>query len=136
MVSQGAGDLYNSHVHGRIVRAVQARTSNEDLARFEVIHLFVDGYRTSLTPTPDTDEIVLEVTTCDVMPEISGDLHPALKALVGRTFSWFWAGRNSQGYRDMFILSFGEDVLSGALQPYLAFLVEGATIGLHRIKEI
>ena len=74
----------------------------------------------------------LQVNLIEVIPQGTNcsNLNDVLK-IQGQVLSWAWTGENYRGYVDSFVLSFGETVEVGALDPRLMFVAVASSVQLY-----
>jgi hypothetical protein len=118
-------------VHGRPISAVVGRRTDAGL--WEAMALVAGSRAVLLTVNDDTDEVVVSLE--DARETAGWKEFDALSYLVGRPFGWCWCGTNWRGYRDAFIVAFG-DVVPDALDPRVMFLGEGSALTCLELKAL
>ncbi len=108
----------------------QMHTSDCSLA-WDALALVVDDNAIVLTVTADTDEIVVSLDSVpdgDDWKEVS-----VLADVVGSPLGWCWVSSNYRGYRDSFVLAYGQ---TGpyALEPRLTILAEACSLSCYDMK--
>lgn len=94
----------------------------------EIIFLLEKSF-IRILPIIDTDELVVEYNDLAELGNIDGT-QEYLTHFTGKTFSAVWSCKNTNGYSDLFILSFN------FLQPSLLILSEGSALALFEAKQL
>ena len=84
-----------------------------------------------ITVNPDTDELIATLTT--VAEPGGGDWIDVgqLTDCIGHKIGWCWSGINSQGYWDLFAISF-----EGGVTPTAAFLGMASEVRVMRMTMV
>jgi hypothetical protein len=98
-----------------------------DIAYDAVTLVFEEGHGIRISPTEDTDELVVEQLSSE---GIDRSKVVRMGEFTGSYIGWCWVGQNSQGYQDMFILG-----LDG-IEPTIAFTGMASKVHCYSLTEL
>lgn len=113
--------------HNRVTEflGLNGRSMNDGSASWQAVAICTNGNTILLEVEPDSDEVIVSL---GAKPCGKGwERIPSFDFAIGEPLGWCWVGRNYRGYKDSFIIAFG-DVVPNALDPRCMFIAAASSL--------